>query len=74
MEVVPPTSWCRKRGLNEPNKVVRSVLVVRDAKEERVQHIAQRGEVVIRWLAHNCLKGPGHGGEESSNFLRRHDG
>ena len=50
------------------------ILVVVNVEEEGVQDIIQRSEVVVHWLTSEFLKGSGHSGKESGNFLQHHDG
>ena len=50
------------------------VIVVGDLEQERIEDLAERGEVIVRWLADDFGEGRGCGGKRCGDFLRFHRG
>ena len=78
-EGFPPACGVGCGGLDEANKIVGSecavgdhILRVGDIEEERVEDVAEGGEVVITWLTHNGLEAGGCGGKSRSDLLGSH--
>ncbi len=51
-----PSGGVRSHRFDDTDKVVRARVVVRYLKEERVEDIPKRGEVIVGWLANDGLE------------------
>ena len=62
------------RGLNQADEVVGAILIVGDAKEERVQDLAEGGEVVVGGLPHDGWECGGCSGKACHDLFWGHGG
>ena len=53
---------------------MRSILIVGDFEEERIEYFAESGEVIVVGLPTDGLECSGRGGEEVGDFFRGHRG